>query len=36
MYTRARIIFEELRRCAGQRYRPEPERAYIDRLLRRF
>ncbi|MFQ5939274.1 MAG: DUF4175 domain-containing protein [Alphaproteobacteria bacterium] len=33
---RARIIFEELRRRAGQRYRPEPERAYINRLLRRF
>ena len=33
---RARFIFEELRRRAGQRYRPEPERAYIDRLLRRF
>lgn len=33
---RARDILQELRRRAGERYRPEPERDYIDRLLRRF
>jgi uncharacterized protein (TIGR02302 family) len=33
---RAREILDELRRRAGQRHRPEPERDYIDRLLKRF
>jgi hypothetical protein len=33
---RARDILQELRRRAGERYRPELEREYIDRLLRRF
>lgn len=33
---RAREILQELRRRAGERYRPEMEREYIDRLLRRF
>jgi len=33
---RAREILQELRRRAGERYRPELEREYIDRLLRRF
>jgi uncharacterized protein (TIGR02302 family) len=33
---RAREILDELRRRAGERTRPTPERDYIDRLLRRF
>jgi uncharacterized protein (TIGR02302 family) len=33
---RAREIQEELQRRAGERRRPEIEREYIDRLLRRF
>ena len=33
---RAREILHELRRRAGERFRPEPERDYINRLLRRF
>ena len=33
---RAREIRDELRKRAGQRHRPEPERNYIDRLLRQF
>ena len=33
---RAQRILEELRHRAGQRYRPQPELDYIDRLLRRF
>jgi uncharacterized protein (TIGR02302 family) len=33
---RARQIRNELRNRAGQRHRPEPERDYIDRLLKRF
>jgi uncharacterized protein (TIGR02302 family) len=33
---RAREILDELRRRAGERTRPAPERDYIDRLLRRF
>jgi len=33
---RAREIRNELRKRAGQRHRPEPERDYIDRLLRQF
>ena len=33
---RARRIRDELRRRAGDRSRPESERDYIDRLLRRF
>jgi len=33
---RAREIFDELRRRAGEQVRPREERDYIDRLLRRF
>ena len=33
---RARRILEELRRRAGDLWRPEIERNYIDRLLKRF
>jgi hypothetical protein len=33
---RSREILDELRRRAGQRQRPEVERDYIERLLRRF
>lgn len=33
---RARDILDELRRRAGEHQRPAPERAYIDRLLKRF
>lgn len=33
---RARDILDELRRRAGEAYRPRMEREYIDRLLRRF
>ncbi len=33
---RAQAIVEELRRRAGEASRPGPERAYIERLLRRF
>lgn len=33
---RAREILDELRRRAGESYRPEVEREYIDRLLKRF
>ncbi len=33
---RAREIRDELRKRAGQRHRPEPERNYIDRLLKQF
>jgi hypothetical protein len=33
---RAHEILEELRRRAGERFRPRPELDYIDRLLRRF
>lgn len=33
---RAREILDELRRRAGQYSRPQPEREYIDRLLKRF
>ncbi|MEM8914982.1 MAG: DUF4175 family protein, partial [Pseudomonadota bacterium] len=33
---RSRQILQELRRRAGQSTRPEIERDYIDRLLRRF
>ncbi|MCH8236936.1 MAG: TIGR02302 family protein [Proteobacteria bacterium] len=33
---RARDILHELRRRAGERHRPEAERDYIDRLLKRF
>ncbi len=33
---RARDILDELRRRAGEHHRPAPERAYIDRLLKRF
>lgn len=34
--ARSRRILEELRRRAGDRWRPAPERAYIERLLERF
>jgi len=34
--ARARAILEELRRRAAQMNRPQPERDYIDRLLRAF
>jgi uncharacterized protein (TIGR02302 family) len=34
--AKAREILDELRRRAGERFRPEIERDYIDRLLRRF
>jgi hypothetical protein len=34
--AKAREILDELRRRAGERFRPEFERDYIDRLLRRF
>ena len=33
---RARIILDELRRRAGERSRPRPERNYIERLLDLF
>ena len=33
---RARELLDELRRRAGERHRPVPERDYIDRLLKRF
>ncbi len=33
---RAREILDELRRRAGERQRPKPERNYIERLLRQF
>jgi hypothetical protein len=33
---RARKIRDELRKRAGQRHRPKPERGYINRLLRQF
>ena len=33
---RSREIRNELRKRAGQRHRPEPERDYINRLLRQF
>ncbi len=33
---RSREILRELRRRLGERQRPEPERNYIERLLRRF
>jgi hypothetical protein len=33
---RAREILDELRRRAGDRARPRPERDYIDRLLKQF
>ncbi len=33
---RVREILKELRRRLGERYRPELEREYIERLLRRF
>ncbi len=33
---RAREILDELRRRSGQYSRPQPEREYIDRLLKRF
>ncbi|MBC8339615.1 MAG: TIGR02302 family protein [Rhodospirillales bacterium] len=33
---RARDLLDELRRRAGERHRPVPERNYIDRLLKRF
>ena len=33
---RAKEILDELRRRAGETARPEQERDYIDRLLRRF
>jgi uncharacterized protein (TIGR02302 family) len=33
---RSRQILDELRRRAGQRQRPRPEREYLERLLRRF
>lgn len=33
---RAREILDELRRRAGERARPRPEREYIDRLLKQF
>jgi hypothetical protein len=33
---KAREILDELRRRAGERMRPEIERDYIDRLLKRF
>ena len=33
---KSREILDELRRRAGERYRPEIERDYIDRLLKRF
>ncbi|PPR75209.1 MAG: hypothetical protein CFH05_00771 [Alphaproteobacteria bacterium MarineAlpha3_Bin4] len=33
---RAREIVDELRRRSGERYRPQPELNYIERLLRRF
>ncbi|BBK40205.1 TIGR02302 family protein [Allostella vacuolata] len=34
--SRSRAILDELRRRAGERFRPSLERDYIDRLLRRF
>ena len=34
--ARVREILKELRRRLGERYRPELEREYIERLLRRF
>jgi hypothetical protein len=33
---RSREILDELRRRSGERTRPELERDYIDRLLKRF
>ena len=33
---RARAIVDELRRRSGERYRPQLELNYIERLLRRF
>ncbi|HYM32099.1 MAG TPA: TIGR02302 family protein [Candidatus Cybelea sp.] len=33
---RSREILEELYRRSGERQRPEPERQYLDRLLKRF
>jgi hypothetical protein len=33
---KAREILDELRRRAGERYRPEIELDYIERLLKRF
>jgi uncharacterized protein (TIGR02302 family) len=36
MMQKARQILDELRRRAGERYRPQLERDYIDRLLQRF
>jgi hypothetical protein len=33
---RAREILEELRRRLGERFRPELELQYLERLLRRF
>jgi hypothetical protein len=33
---RSREILDELRRRAGDRARPQLEREYIDRLLKRF
>jgi hypothetical protein len=34
--ARARDILEELRRRAGQRFRPQQELDYLDRLLKEF
>jgi hypothetical protein len=36
MMQRSRQILDELRRRAGERYRPQIELDYIDRLLQRF
>jgi len=36
MMQRSRQILDELRRRAGEHYRPQIELDYIDRLLRRF
>jgi len=33
---RSRLILDELRRRSGERFRPEYERDYIERLLKRF
>jgi hypothetical protein len=33
---KARQILDELRRRAGESYRPQLERDYLDRLLKQF
>lgn len=36
VYRRARDLLDEIRRRAGERHRPEQERSYLERLLKRF